>query len=386
MAWNEPGKRNESPWGKRKPPPGGDNNAVDAALKNFQRRLDALFGNNGGSGGGGEGGAPNDSSSSSSLGGYVLAGVLLLWLASGFFQIEASDRGVVQRFGKFVGVRDPGWGYVMPWPIETVTKVNVSEYKSVEDRSRMLTADVNLVEIRSTVQYVYADPVKALFSVRDPESTLREVGESAIREIVGQSTLDEVLGVGRQQITDNTIDLIQRTLDMYDSGIRVSSVNLTDVQVPDAVIAAQRDANKAIEDRDRFGKEAQAYTNDILPRAQGMAQRQMQDAEAYRAQVVAMAEGDVARFDNVYGVYAKAPEVTRQRMYVETIEQMMQQSGKVIVDSRGGQQGNMIYLPLDRLGERINRSAVPSSSTAAPVTVPELPAVTVDGSRSRGTR
>jgi modulator of FtsH protease HflK len=385
MAWNEPGKRDDSPWGK-KPPAGGDSNGLESALKNFQRRLDAMLGGRGGGGG-------SDSSSgdpgSAGFGWYVAGGLLLLWLASGFFQVEASDRGVVQRFGKFTGVREPGWGYALPWPIETVTKVNVSRVNSAEYSSRMLTADVNLVEIRAGIQYQFSDPVKVLFQVRDPEATLRAISESAIREVVGQSSLEQVLGVGRQQITQSTRDLIQRTLDTYNSGIRVSSVNLTNVQVPEAVIASQRDANKAIEDRDRYSKEAQAYANDILPRAQGAAQRMLEDAGAYKAQIVAIAEGDVARFDSVQSVYAKAPEVTRQRMYIETIEHMMQQTGKVIVDANDGK-SNLIYVPLDKLNERGGRTAAPgatgAAAAAAPQAVPELPAVTVDGTRSRGVR
>jgi modulator of FtsH protease HflK len=284
-------------------------------------------------------------------------------------------------------VRGPGVGYKLPWPIDTVTKINVSRVNSVEYRSRMLTADVNLVEIRAAIQFQYSDPVKVLFKVRDPETTLREISESAIREIVGQSNLDQVLGVARQKITVDTRDLIQRTLNSLDSGINVSVVNLTDVQVPEAVIAAQRDANKAIEDRDRYSKEAQAYANDILPKAEGTAQRQIQDAEAYKSQVMALAEGDVARFNSVYSAYALAPEVTRQRMYLETIEQIMQQSNKVILDAKGGQ-GNMIYLPLDKMTERSRGTASAAAPAAAPASqvVQELPTVNVEGTRTRGTR
>jgi membrane protease subunit HflK len=377
MAWNEPGNRGESPWGKKRPAakPGG----FDEALKGWQRRLEGLFGGSGGSPSGGS----EDAGSTGSLGWVIAAVLLLLWLASGTFQINASDRGVVQRFGKFSGVRQPGLGWTFPWPIETVSKVNISRVNSVEYRSRMLTADVNLVEIRSAIQYQYLDPVKVLFQVRDPEQTLREVSESAIREVVGQANLDQVLGNARQQITEGTRDLIQRTLDSYNAGIRVTSVNLTDVQVPEAVIAAQRDANKAIEDRDRFSKEAQAYANDILPKAQGTAQRQMQDAEAYKMQIVAVADGDVARFNSVYAAYAQAPEVTRQRMYIETIEQIMQQSKKVMLDSKAGGGGNMIYLPLDKLLER-NTAARPAAAPAANEPQ-ELPQITIDG-RSRGVR
>lgn len=384
MAWNDPGNRKDSPWGKR--PDSSADGGLDAALKNFQRRLEALLGGGGGGSGGGD--APGGESGSSSFAFFAIGALVLLWLATGFFQINASDAGVIQRFGKFTEVRGPGWGYKLPWPIETVTKLNISRVNSMEYRSRMLTADVNLVEIRSAIQYLYADPVKVLFQVRDPESTLREISESAIREIIGQANLDHVLGVGRQQITENTRDLIQRTLDTYNSGITVTSVNLTDVQVPEAVIASQRDANRAIEDRDRFSKEAEAYANDILPKAQGTVQRQIQDAEAYKSQVVAVAEGDAARFTSIQTAYAQAPEVTRQRMYIETIEYVMQNSNKVILDAKGGA-GNMLYLPLDRLGDRAGSRAggqsQPVQVAPAGQVVEELPPITIDG-RGRGAR
>ncbi len=202
-----------------------------------------------------------------------------------------------------------------------------------------------------------------------------------------------MLGAGRLRITDATRELIQRTLDGYNTGIRVTSVNLTDVQVPDAVVAAQRDANKAIEDRERYSKEAQAYANDILPNAEGQKQRLMLDAEAYRAQVVALAEGDVASFNSVYSAYAQAPEVTRQRLYIDTIEQIMRNSKKIIIDAKSGSGGNMIYLPLDKMLERgATRATTPGTTSATPAqgaAQEELPAITVDGradSRSRGVR
>ena len=376
MAWNEPGNRGESPWGKKRP--AGKSGGSDNPLKDWQQRLQALL-----SGGSGDGSGGTDGPTAPGNFGLIIAAVLVvLWLVSGWFQINASDKGVVQRFGRFTEVRNEGWGWAFPWPIETVTKVNVSQVNSVEYRSRMLTADVNLVEIRSAIQYVNIDPVKVLFQVRDVEATLREVSESAIREVVGQASLDDVLGAARQRITDQTRERIQRTLDGYNSGLRISSVNFTDVQVPDAVVAAQRDANKAIEDRERYSKEALAYTNDILPKAQGQAQRQIQDAEAYKAQVVSLAEGDVARFNSVYAAYAAAPEVTRKRMYIETIEQVYRDSKKIILDTKGGSGGNMIYLPLDKMLER-NAARTAPAPAAAPVE--ELPTVTIDG-RSRGAR
>jgi membrane protease subunit HflK len=382
MAWNEPGNRGESPWGKKRP--AGKSGGIEQTLKELQQKLQASLGGARppGPGGGGEG--PTPTVPGGGVGVPLLVVLVLLWLASGLFQVEASDIGVVQRFGRYVDQRLPGFHWAFPWPIEKVTKVNVSRVHSVPYNSRVLTADVNLVELGATIQYINADPVKVLFQVRDLETTLGEVAESAIREIVGQSSLDDVLGAARQRITDNARDLIQRTLDSYNSGVRITSVNLTNVQVPDAVLGAQRDANKAIEDRERFAQEAQAYANDILPRAQGTAQRMMQDAEAYKAQVVALAQGDVARFNSVYAAYATAPEVTRRRMYLETIEQIYRDSQKIVVDT-SGTNGNMIVLPLDRLTERITPRAPAPAQEARPQQQLELPPVTVDG-RTRGVR
>ena len=383
MAWNEPGNRGESPWGKKRPAgkPGG----IEQTLKELQQKLQAALGNARTSPPGG-GGAATPAAPGGGLGVPLAVVLVLLWLASGLFQIDPAEIGVVQRFGAYSDQRSPGFGWAFPWPIERVTKVNVSRVNSVEYNSRVLTADVNLVQLGATIQYLNADPVKVLFQVKDLETTLAEVSESALREVVGQASLDDVLGAARQGITDNARDLIQRTLDSYNSGVRITSVNLTNVQVPDAVVGSQRDANRAIEDRERSTLEAQAYANDILPRAQGTGQRMIQDAEAYKAQVVALAEGDVSRFNSVYAAYAQAPAVTRERMYIETVEQILRETKKIIVDTKEGS-SNMLYLPLDRLLERNAATnaagAVPESQTAPPTQ--ELPAITVDG-RTRGVR
>jgi membrane protease subunit HflK len=383
MAWNEPGNRGESPWGKKRP--AGNAGGLDQTLKEVQQKLQAALG--GGRSEPPAGGGGGASTPPGSLGWLLGVVLVVLWLASGLFQIQASELGVIQRFGRYTELRQPGFGWAFPWPIERVTKVNVSLVNSVEYRSRVLTADVNLVEIGATIQYINADPVKILFEVKELDATLEQVSESAIREVVGQASLDDVLGAARQRITDSARDLIQRTLDSYNSGIRVSSVNLTNVQVPEQVVASQRDANKAIEDRERFAQEAQAYSNKILPEAEGTAQRMLQDAEAYKAQVVSLAEGDVARFLSVYTAYAQAPEVTRQRMYIETIEQVLRESQKIVLDTKGGAGGNMIYLPLDRLLER-NATRSPAAqpgSTGGAEVLPELPNITVDG-RTREVR
>ncbi len=381
MAWNEPGGRGESPWGRR--PAGDGGGGLDGMLASLQRRIEWLLR-------GGSGGAPSEEGGGH-LGLWIAILCLVLWLITGFYKVDASERAVVQRFGKFVAVHEPGAGWALPWPIDSVTKVNISKINSFESRSRMLTADVNLVDIHSTIQFQFTDPVKVLFQVREPENTLREVSESAIREVVGQSKLEDVLGSARQLVSVRTKDLIQKTLDTYNSGVIVSSVNLTEVQVPEAVLTSQRDANKAIEDRDRFSKEAQAYSNDILPRAEGAAQRLMQDAQAYKAQILAQAEGDVARFESVYAAYSQAPEVTRQRMYLETVEQVMQRSRKVVIDAKGGSNGNMIYLPLDKLienGSGAARTTGPQVAAPAAGGRQDIEQVTIEGrdGRTRGER
>jgi membrane protease subunit HflK len=374
MAWNQPGGQN-NPWGRR---PGQGGPDLDEKVKSWQRKLESWL-RIGGTGGEGSG----------SLLIWVVLIAVVWWLGSGFFQIGAAERGVIQRFGKLVVVRSQGAGWHLPWPIETLTKVNVAQVSSSDYKSRVLTADVNLVELRFAVQYQLVDPIKALFRVRDPQATLHEVSESAIREIVGQSNLEDVLvGATRPQVTRRTKALIQRILDAYNTGIEVTTVNLTDVQVPDDVQPSQRDANKALADQERVVKEAQAYANGILPAAQGIAARTQQDAEAYRARVVALAEGQASRFTQLAAAYARAPEVTRERMYLDTMESVLGRANKVIVDQKPGN-GNMIYLPLDKLMGR-GANGVGSGDSQQPErsmnAVPsDTDTVTVEG-RSRGER
>src|SRR2546429_683830 len=312
---------------------------VDGRLKSGQRRLESLLRP---AGRGGDGGS------------LFLMGTLValgLWLWSGFYQVAQAERGIVQRFGRLVDVKAPGVGWRWPWPIETVTKVNVASVNSSDFKSRVLTSDVNLVDLHFAVQYQFSDPVKKLFRVRDPEATLSEVSESAIREIVGRSTLDDLLvGTTRPEVTRRTKDLIQHTLDYYTPGITVTTVNLEDVQVPEAVIPSQRDANKAQADKERFILESEAYANGIVPVAQGAALRMQQDAQAYKAQVTALAEGQASRFAQLEAAYAQSPEVTRRRLYMDTVENVLSRAHKVLIDARAG--GNMFYLPIEKLLEK----------------------------------
>lgn len=347
MAWNQPGGSGNNPWGKR---PAKDARNVDEAFKNFQRKLEALVkgggpGGTGGAGGGDDAGGPDKLT--------VLAGVAIavaIWTYMCFFTVAQAERGVVQRFGKFVSIREPGLGWHL-WPVERVTMVNTQQVSSLDYKARVLTQDINLIDMALSVQYQLRDPARYLFQVKQPEQTLREVSESAIREVVGRSNLETIFVSNREQVTTLTRELIQRTLDQYNTGIVVTSVNLTDVQVPEAVVPSQRDANKAIADRERLTKEAEAYASGILPVAEGAAARQLQEAEGYRAQVVAIAEGEAARFDQLVAAYEKSPRVTRERLYIDAVETVMTRSRKVIVDTKGGN-GQMLYLPLDKLVER----------------------------------
>jgi membrane protease subunit HflK len=362
MAWNEPGGSPKNPWGKR---PG---KSGDDAFRKFQRKLDNIMkgggpGNDDGGSGGTGGGGPEQMLGDNRTP-YIIAGIaVLFWAYQSFFTIDQAERGVVQRFGQFVAVRDPGLGFHF-WPIERLTKVNTQQVSSVNYTAKVLTQDINLIDMSLAVQYQLRDPVKFLFQVKDPEQTLREVGEMAIREVVGRSTLEEILISKREQATTRTKDLIQRTLDQYGTGIVISSVNLTDIQVPSDVRPSQEDANKAIADKERLVKEAEAYASGILPVAEGAALRQLQEAEGYRAQVVAVAEGEAQRFTQLVSQYEKSPRVTRDRLYIETIENVLGRSQKVVVDTKGNNQ--MLYLPLDKLLEQQRKNGEAEISVVAP--------------------
>jgi len=380
MAWNDPG-RNRNPWGNRPDKGAAD---LDQALRNLQKKVAGVFGGGGGDSSGGSGGAAMRGFGI----GTVVVVLLLVWAATGLYKVDAAERAVVTRFGKYVATTEPGLRWHMPWPIETRQIVNIESVEGFSDQTRMLTADENLVDINIAVQYRRAEPVAYAFNVRDPVATLSEVSESAIREVVGHGTLDFVLEAGRQEITAKTRELIQHTLDSYKTGIEVTTVNLQGVSVPEQVQPSQRDAIKAREDKERLALEAQAYSNDILPKAIGSAARQTADSQAYKARIVADAEGEASRFEQLLQAYQRAPAVTRQRLYYETMEEVLGNTNKVLVDTKGT--GNMIYLPLDKLLERRipmqtldQQRQTPATAPPAPV---EEPAATVESRRDRGTR
>ncbi len=357
MAWNESGG-GKNPWdrGRNDGPPD-----LDKIVRDWQQRLNAFL--RGGRGGPRSAG-PGTVQPNTPLLGVVAVVVLVIWGLTGFYRVDAAERGVVTRFGAYLETTEPGLQWHLPWPIARVERVNINEVVPFKQETRMLTADENIVVVDLVVQYRRADAVKYLFNVRDPEGTLQDVSESAIREVIGKNQLDFVLLEGRTEIAAQTEKLIQQTLDEYQTGMLVTKVNLQDANFPNQVEAAVQDAIKAREDRERLAFEAQAYANDILPRARGEAIRRQQDAEAYRARVVADAEGEASRFSQLLAEYKQAPEVTRRRLYLDAMEDVYANSSKVLIDASDG--NNMIYLPVDKLIEQ--RRPATGGATPAPRT------------------
>ena len=377
MAWNESGN-GKNPWDRGRPEGPPD---LDRIVRDWQQRLNAFL--RGGRGGlrraGAAGGPPGGPVAS-----LVGAVVFIIWLASGFYTVDEAARGVVTRFGKYEATTDPGVQWHFPWPIERVEQVNINEVVPFKQQTRMLTADENIIVVDLVVQYRRADPVKYLFNVRDPEATLQDVTESAIREVVGKNKLDFVLLEGRTQIAAVTQKLIQQTLDEYQTGMLVTKVNLQDANFPSQVEAAVQDAIKAREDRQRLSFEAQAYANDVLPRARGEAVRRQQDSEGYRARVVADAQGEASRFNQLLAEYQQAPEVTRRRLYLEAMEDIYANSSKVLVDT--GRSNNLIYLPIDKILEQRRQPAAAGQASTVPAPAAKAAADASAATRDREDR
>jgi membrane protease subunit HflK len=342
MAWNEPGGSGKDPWGSQ----GGDQGPpdLDELARKFQQKLGGLFGGKGGGGSGSGGGG------ASRIGiGLVLGALLVVWVISGIYIVDPAERAVVLQFGRYVDTTGPGPHWV-PRFIQTVEKVNVEQIRNIQRQSSMLTQDENIISVALAVQYRVKDAKDYLFKVRDPDLTLREATESAVREVIGKSKLDFALTEGRSEIVARTEVLLQEILDNYGTGLQVTSVNLQDAQPPEQVQGAFADAIKAREDEQRLKNEAAAYANEVIPVARGNAARQLEEANAYKEQVIAQAEGEASRFEQLLIEYRKAPAVTRQRLYLETMESVLANSSKVMVDVEGG--NNLMYLPLDQLMQR----------------------------------
>ena len=366
---------------------------LDELWRDFNRRISGWFGRKGGGSGAGDSGqGPSGKSTGIGVGLIALIAVLI-WLGSGFFIVQEGQRAVITQFGRYYGTVGAGFNWRLPYPIQQHETVFVTQIRSVDvglDRlvpetglrdSAMLTADENIVEIKFAVQYRLNDARAYLFESRDPDAAVVAVAESAVREVVGKMRMDSALAEERDQIAPRVRNLMQTILDRYNTGIEVVGVNLQQggVRPPEQVQAAFDDVLKAGQEAERAKNEAQAYANDVIPRAGGAASRLRAEAEAYKARIVAQAQGDARRFESIYDEYRKAPDVTRDRLYVDTMQEVYANVSKVLVESREG--SNLLYLPLDKLIQSTGNAggtAAPQASTSN-----QPPSLNLDGSRAR---
>ncbi len=333
MAWNEP-NGNKDPWGRKR-----DNNSeLDDILKSFNKFVNDFFKSSGGSGN-----TPNKKNVS------ILAGIIIaIYFLSGVYIVNDGERGVVLQFGKFVSITGPGPHWV-PRIIQKYEIVDVSKIRSVQQRAVMLTEDENIVSVNFAIQYDIKDASNFIFNLRDPDATLRASGESAIREVLGKNKMDFVITEGREAIASSTKELLQLVLDDYQSGINVQSVNILEAQPPEQVQDAFADAIRAREDEQRYINEAVAYSNEIIPLARGEAKQILEEAKAYKVKLIKSAEGEALRFRQLFTEYEKSPVVTRERLYLESVESVLGNTTKVMIDLEGG--NNLLYLPLDKILE-----------------------------------
>lgn len=363
---------NDPQWGKNN---SGGPPDLEEVMRNINKKIQSLFGGSGG-------GSPNKTGGTNGGGfggaGLIVVIVALIWVGSGFYIVDASQRGVVLRFGKQVEVTEAGPRWHLPYPIETVEVVNLSQVRTVEvgyrenvknkmlKESLMLTDDENIIDIQFAVQYFLKDPGEYLFNNRATDENVRQAAETSIREVVGRSKMDFVLYEGREQVAASTTKLMQDILDKYKSGIVVSKITMQNAQPPEQVQAAFDDAVKAGQDRERQKNEGQAYANDVVPKAKGAAARLMQEADGYKQSVIANAEGDASRFKQILVEYEKAPSVTRERMYIDMMQQILTSSSKVLIDQKTGN-GSLLYLPLDKLIQSTSSTPSPEAVQAAQV-------------------
>jgi membrane protease subunit HflK len=386
---------NDPQWGKR----GGSNNSgppdLDEIWRNVNRRMNELFGRRREpQDAGGDGGGPGFKLPLGGLG-LLVALVIVIWLASGFYIVDEGRRGVVTRFGKYTETTLPGPRWHLPFPVETVELVDFSQVKTIEIGYRntpknkidkeavMLTEDENIIDIQFAVQYNLKSAESYVFNNRRPDQIVAYVAESAIREVVGKAKMDFALYEGREQIAKQTEQLMQQNLDRYGTGVFVQKVTLQNVQPPDKVQAAFDDAVKAGQDRERLKNEGQAYANDVVPRARGMAARLIEEANGYQSEVEQRAQGDADRFNKILVEYQKAPGVTRERLYLDMMQSVLGNSSKVLVDQKST---SLLYLPFDKLIQQSAQSpAAPTTPDATtPTRIPPAPdAMPLDGGRSR---
>ncbi len=375
MAWNDPQWGNKDNRRNSGPPD------LDEIWRRLNERLNGLFGGKGRGGSGGDGGASPGLPGGGSLLGLLAILLVLVWVASGFYIVDTGQRGVVLRFGQYSETTEPGPRWHLPWPIESREIVNVDQVRTVEigyrtsvknkmlKESLMLTDDENIIDLQFAVQYILKDPKDYLFVNSKPDESVLQVAETAMREIVGKSKMDFVLYEGRADIAARAKVLMQQILDRYNTGISISQVTLQNIQPPEQVQAAFDDAVKAGQDRERLKNEAEAYSNDVVPRARGLASRLKAEADGYKQAVIANAEGEASRFAQIVGEYQKAPQVTRERMYLDTMQNVMNNTSKILVDQKGG--NSLLYLPLDKLQQVVNQpyGGAPEPLVQPPVTI-----------------
>ncbi|HEX4052346.1 MAG TPA: FtsH protease activity modulator HflK [Steroidobacteraceae bacterium] len=371
MAWNQPDDKRRSS-GRNAP----DDPSLDHMLRRWQERVQRLW-------------RPGGSRSKAAL--TLLALAVLVWLASGYYQISSDERGVVQTFGRYVVTELPGSGWRWPWPIQTMTKVRVADVNSLDSKDTTLTADGSLLTLAWSVQYRIADPLQYLFQVRDPQATLQQVGEVVVRRLAAQAELQSLLaGDARERLDGLAREDMQLLLDEYHSGIALSAFDLTDVQLPDPVVAAEHDADHAADDRQRQISDAQSYANDLQLKAQATAQHQVSDAQVYATKTLAQAQADTQRFDELAASYALQPQVLRDRLYIQTVQDILSHSRKIFVDARAGN-GAVFYVPLDKLVQASGAggdaaAAAAAAVESAPTSAQGERASDDDRSRARGER
>ena len=378
---------NDPQWGKNKGDSGPPD--LDDVLRNVNKKINNIFGQK--KGGGGDDGSGSNTPSPKPQSGSSIAMILgllaVVWLASGFYIVDEGHRGVVLRFGQYVDTAPAGLRWHIPYPVEKVEVVNVSQVRTVEigyrnnvrskvlRESLMLTDDENIIDIQFAVQYILNNPENFLFKNRNPDEAVLQAAETAIRQVIGKSKMDYVLYEGREQVAANATQLMQKILDRYEIGISISRVTMQNAQPPEQVQAAFDDAVKAGQDRERQKNEGQAYANDVIPRAVGNAARLIQESEGYKQRVIVSAEGDASRFEQILAEYSKAPKVTRERLYLDMMQQVLSNTSKIIVDQKSG--NNLLYLPLDKL---VNMSGAPSSVSSVAVQPMMQEATTESGS------
>ena len=384
---------NDPQWGKRGNQSGGPPD-LDEIWRNVNRRMNELFGRKREPQEGGDGGRPRPSLPVGGAG-MLVALIVVIWLASGFYIVDEGRRGVVTRFGKYTETTQPGPRWHLPFPVEAVELVEFSQVKTIEVGYRntpknkidkeavMLTDDENIIDIQFAVQYNLKSAEDYVFNNRRPDQIVAYVAESAIREVVGKSKMDFALYEGREQIAKQTEQLMQLNLDRYGTGVFVQKVTLQNVQPPDKVQAAFDDAVKAGQDRERLKNEGQAYANDVVPRARGNAARLLEEANGYRTEVEQRAQGDAERFNRILVEYQKAPAVTRDRLYIDMMQTVLGNASKVLVDQKSG---SLLYLPLDKLIQQTPpppTAAVPDVGAVPPRPATPDASLTLDQSRSR---